>query len=215
MSDTLIINEIYGSVQGESTHAGWPCVFVRTTGCPLRCRWCDTSYAFKGGSELTLDDIVAKVMSFGVRMVEVTGGEPLAQPNTPKLIQKLIDKNLKVLIETSGSEDISLLPVKTNIIMDLKCPDSAMMQHNKYENLKCLKSTDEVKFVIASRNDFIWACDAIKTYHLMDRCDLSFSPAWGHVHPKDLVQWILDERITVRLNLQQHKYIWGPRAKSV
>ena len=214
-NETLQVSEVYSSIQGESNYAGWPCVFVRLTGCPLRCRWCDTAYAFKGGEKMPLEVIMQKVRDFNMGMVELTGGEPLAQDAAPRLIEKLIAEKYKVLIETSGAEDISVLPVETHIVMDLKCPDSGMMQHNRYENIKCLKTSDEIKFVCASRNDFIWACDTIKKYKLDELCYLSFSPAWGHVQPKDLVAWLLESGITARLNLQQHKYIWGPRAKSV
>jgi 7-carboxy-7-deazaguanine synthase len=215
MNETLIITEIYASIQGESSYAGLPCAFVRLTGCPLRCRWCDTVYAFKGGKEQTIEAIVAEVAAFGVPLVELTGGEPLAQPGAARLAQALQDAGLKVLIETSGSEDVSVLPPATHIIMDLKCPGSGMEGRNRMENLASLKPTDEIKFVLASRDDYEWARTQVVRERLDRRFKLLMSCAWGLVHPKDLAAWMLEDRLDARLQLQQHKYIWGPRAKGV
>jgi 7-carboxy-7-deazaguanine synthase len=215
MSDSLIITEIYASIQGESSYAGIPCTFVRLTGCPLRCRWCDTTYGFTGGSEMSLAEILAKVKDLGLPLVELTGGEPLAQKNCAPLAKKLIDAGYKVLIETGGSEDVSPLDQGVHIIMDIKCPGSQMHEKNLWENLKHLKPTDEIKLVIADRNDFDWALSKIKEHDLTARFKVLLSPAFGLLQPKDLAEWIVQEKLNARLNLQQHKYIWHPRAKGV
>ena len=215
MCEKLLVSEIYKSIQGESVWNGWPCVFIRMSGCPLRCNWCDTPYSFQGGQNLSLDEILKQVKALDVPMVELTGGEPLAQSNSPLLLEKLIQNNYKTLIETGGSISIKGLPKETHIIMDLKCPDSKMSHHNYMENIKFLKPSDEIKFVIASRNDFLWAQDIIKEFHLEQKAQLSLSPAWGLVKPKDLCSWLLDSSLHCRLNLQIHKYIWHPRAKGV
>lgn len=216
MSTSLVISEIYQSVQGEAAFAGWPCTFIRLTGCPLRCRWCDTVYSFKGGQSMTFQEIITAVDRLGIPLVELTGGEPLAQEGTEDLIKELIHLGYKVMIETGGSESIAKLPSETHIIMDLKCPDSGMSERNRYENLEYLKPSDEIKFVIASRGDFEWARALVKAQNLDERFQVLFSAAFGLVQPKDLVEWMLAERLSrVRLNLQQHKYIWSPRAKGV
>lgn len=212
---SLRITEIYASIQGESSYAGLPCVFVRLTGCPLRCRWCDTAYAFSGGQDYGLDQIVQEIDAFGIGIVELTGGEPLAQNATPKLINRLVDKGYTVLVETGGSESIVGLNAKLHIVMDLKCPDSGMSHHNRYENLEFLKPSDEIKFVCASQADFDWAVSKIRDLDLERRFSLLMSPAFGLVKPKDLAQWMLDAQLKARLNLQQHKFIWSPRAKGV
>jgi 7-carboxy-7-deazaguanine synthase len=216
MAKTLTITEIYASIQGESSYAGLPCTFVRLTGCPLRCKWCDTAYAFKGGQDMTLDAIVAEVERQGVPLVELTGGEPLAQADTPELIALLQAKGFKVLIETGGSEDVKPLPAATHVIMDIKCPDSGMQDRNRLGNLQYLKPTDELKFVLASRADFDWAIDLIRKEHLDTRFGVLLSCAFGLVKPMDLAAWMLEHRdLNARLQLQQHKYIWHPRAKGV
>lgn len=212
---SLQITTIYESIQGESTYAGKRCVFVRTTGCPLRCRWCDTSYAFTGGTAMSLDEIMAKVHSYASPLVEVTGGEPLAQPATLELMDRLIHARKQVMIETSGSIDIAPLQSQVHIIMDLKCPDSGMSTHNRWENLDHLKATDEIKFVIASHRDFEWAVKVVKDRHLLARAVVLFSVAFGQVKPAELSKWILSSGLDVRLNLQLHKFIWNPRAKDV
>jgi len=216
MQRLLLITEIYKSVQGEAAYAGWPCSFVRLTGCPLRCRWCDTVYGFHGGKQQSFEEIFAELDRLGCPLVEITGGEPLAQEQTPGLIAELIKLGYKVMIETSGSEAIECLHPETHIIMDLKCPDSGMEDRNLYDNLSHLKSTDEIKFVIASRKDFEWARDRVRSGDLDRRFQILFSSAFGLVKPADLVEWMLEERLhRVRLNLQQHKFIWNPRAKGV
>ena len=211
----LTITEIYASIQGESSYAGVPCTFIRLTGCPLRCRWCDTAYAFKGGTSWTLTAIMEEVKRLGISVVELTGGEPLAQAATPLLADQLLAAGYTVLIETSGSEDIRSLPSKTHIIMDWKCPGSGMSERNNPSNLSALKSTDEIKFVVANREDFDWSLDVIRREQLSERFHILFSCAWGLVAPKDLAAWIVENPIRCRMQLQQHKYIWGPRVKGV
>jgi 7-carboxy-7-deazaguanine synthase len=215
MTDTLIITEIYASIQGESSYAGLPCTFVRLTGCPLRCRWCDTAYGFEGGQKMSLDEVTAKVRCFGPKLVELTGGEPLAQEACAPLARALIEQGYKVLIETGGSEDVSVLHPAVHIIMDIKCPGSRMHDRNRWENLDHLKPSDEIKMVIADRLDFDWAIEKITDFSLASRFKVLLSPAFGLLKPKDLAEWIMAHRLDVRLNLQQHKYIWHPTAKGV
>ncbi len=213
---SLVISEIYQSVQGEAAYAGWPCTFIRLTGCPLRCRWCDTVYSFKGGETLSFEQIKDQVKSIGIPMIEFTGGEPLAQEGTPDLIREFIKDGYQVMIETGGSECVAALPPETHIIMDLKCPGSGMEKRNRYENLAFLKPTDEIKFVIADRADYEWARDLVRMENLDARFKVLFSAAFGLVKPEHLVNWMLEDRLhRVRLNLQQHKYIWKPNAKGV
>lgn len=215
MTDSLIITEIYASIQGESSYAGLPCTFIRLTGCPLRCRWCDTAYGFYGGTEMEMEAILAQVKNLALPLVELTGGEPLAQKNCAKLARVLIDEGFRVLIETGGSEDVSVLPSEVHIIMDIKCPGSQMDDRNRWDNLDSLKPSDEIKMVLAHREDFDWALDVIGKYRLTERFNVLLSPAFGLLQPKDLAAWMVDAKIKARLNLQQHKYIWHPRAKGV
>ncbi len=215
MLASLIITEIYASVQGESSYAGIPCTFLRLTGCPLRCRWCDTAYGFYGGTEMDLNAIVERVTDLGLPLVELTGGEPLAQKNCALLAERLIAKGHRVLIETGGSEDVSVLPDKVHIIMDIKCPGSQMHERNLWANLDHLKATDEIKMVVSDREDFEWALKIIKEHQLTNRFNVLLSPAFGLLQPKDLAEWMVAEKLNARLNLQQHKYIWHPRAKGV
>lgn len=213
--DKLTVSEIYASIQGESSYSGFPCVFVRLTGCPLRCRWCDTTYSFQGGSEAELDQVLKDVLAHNIQVVELTGGEPLAQKATPALIQRLIDAGKTVLIETGGSEDISVLPRQTHVIMDIKCPGSRMHDRNRWDNIPHLKKTDEVKFVVADAADFTWAINIIREFRLDERCAILFSPAFGLMNPKELAQLVVECGLNVRMQLQIHKYIWSPRAKGV
>ena len=215
MTKSLQITEIYKSVQGESSYAGLPCTFIRLTGCPLRCKWCDTVYGFKGGKTYSFDALLEEVKNLKVNLVELTGGEPLAQAQCYEFNDLLIENGFKVLIETSGSEDISKLHKKTHVIMDIKCPDSGMMDKNLWENLEHLKRSDEVKFVIASRKDFDWAIECIKLNDLSNKVELLMSVAFGLLKEETLVEWILESELKIRLNLQQHKYIWNPRKKGV
>lgn len=216
LSDICLIKEIYLSIQGEGAFAGEPCIFIRFSGCPLRCKWCDTAYAFSGGEELSVDSIQRRISMYSpIKTVEITGGEPLAQKSAYHLIHTLCDNEYKVMLETSGSEPIQGIDKRCHIIMDLKCPDSKMSDKNNYQNIEFLKSTDEIKFVVSSKVDFEWSIEAIQKYNLVDRCKLLLSPAWGLVSPEDLVSWMLSTRLPLKLNLQLHKYIWHPRKKGV
>lgn len=216
VESTLLVSEVYTSIQGESTWAGLPCVFIRLTGCPLRCRWCDTTYAFTGGERWKIADLVQHVNAFGIPLVEVTGGEPLAQPNCPSLCQSLLDQGKTVLIETAGSHPIDVLPEGVIRIMDLKCPDSGEMDRNLWSNIDALNSRDEVKFVIASRRDFEWATEVTRSRSLHNKVHtVLFSPVFGEVEPVDLVEWILAEGLPVRFQLQLHKIIWEPSSRGV
>jgi 7-carboxy-7-deazaguanine synthase len=214
----LRVTEIFHSIQGESTWAGVPCTFVRLTGCPLRCRWCDTAYAFHGGEKKSLEEIVARVQEIGCSVVEITGGEPLIHPNAFSLASKLLEAGFTVLVETSGSEDVSGLDPRVHVIMDLKCPGSGEVDRNRWGNLSHLTETDEIKFVLQDRGDYEWARSVIHTHALDRRIEagtlraLLFSPVWGEGGPdlEALAGWILEDRLPVRLQVQLHKLIWGP-----
>ncbi len=210
---TVRVSEIYPSIQGESTHAGRPCVFVRLTGCPLRCQWCDTAYAFTGGSHRTIASVVTEARSFGVGLIEVTGGEPLAQKNAIPLLAALCDTFDEVLLETSGSEPIEGVDPRVARIVDLKAPGSGEVDKNRFENLSDLRAGDELKIVIADRTDYEWARDTIAQYS--PTVPVHFSPVHGVLHPKALAEWIIEDRLTARLQLQQHKYVWNPEARGV
>ena len=205
---SLAINEIFVSIQGESTWAGHPCVFVRTTGCPLRCRWCDTEYAFYEGRRWRLPDLVEEACRPGLPLVEITGGEPLVQPGIPAFAAALLERDKTVLVETSGAYDISILPAGTIRIMDLKCPSSGECDRNDFDNLDRLGERDEIKFVIGTREDFEWAVALVRSRRLTDRWPVLLSPVWDELPPDLLAEWILDERIPVRMQLQLHKVIW-------
>ena len=217
LAKTLRMIEFYVSVQGESTWAGLPCVFIRLARCNLRCTWCDTEYSFKGGEKMTLQTIIDEVKTYGVPLVELTGGEPLAQPECIDLAELLVEAGYEVLIETSGSLPINTLPDEVVRIMDLKCPDSGMCDRNLMENIEYLDSErDEVKFVLASRKDYEWCRHTIKAYNLEQRCKtILLSPVFGQVEAQDIVQWILDDDLPVRFQLQMHKFIWPPDQKGV
>ncbi|MEN8175843.1 MAG: 7-carboxy-7-deazaguanine synthase QueE [Pseudomonadota bacterium] len=205
----LRVTEIFHSLQGESRSVGWPTVFVRLTGCPLRCGYCDTTYAFKGGEWMALDDIHARVRGYGTRRVTVTGGEPLAQPDCLPLLRLLCDSGFEVSLETSGALDVCAVDPRVVKVMDLKTPGSGEQMRNRWENLACLTSSDQVKFVICDRTDYEWARDKIETHALTGKCEVLFSPAWGTQDPSELAQWILDEGLPVRFQLQLHKILWG------
>ncbi len=209
------VTEIFRSVQGESSWTGLPCTFIRLTGCPLRCRWCDTVYSFKGGETMSIEAILGRVKEYGVNLVEVTGGEPLAHPQVEELIDRLIGDGYEVLIETSGSEPIAHINKKAHLIMDIKCPGSGMDHKNRWENLEHIEAKDEIKFVIASRADYEWARNVIKERKLEDHCTLLMSPAWGLLKPEELTEWFLTDGLRVRMNLQIHKVIWSPRKRGV
>ncbi|NNM31638.1 MAG: 7-carboxy-7-deazaguanine synthase QueE [Gemmatimonadetes bacterium] len=217
----LRITEIFHSIQGESTWAGAPCTFVRLTGCPLRCSWCDTEYAFHGGSRMTFDEILREVASHPARVVEVTGGEPLAHPGAFDLTRRLLDEGYTVLVETSGAFDVSPLDPRVHKIMDLKCPGSGESHRNLWENLDHLTDRDEVKFVVKDRADYEWARQAIAEHGLDDRVRegtlraLLMSPVWGEMELEPLASWILEDGLPVRFQVQVHKLIWGADAKGV
>lgn len=211
----MLINEIYLSLQGESSHAGRPCVFIRTAACNQRCSYCDTAYAFTQGEALALDEVVARTLSFNTPLVEVTGGEPLLQPLLPALCRRLLDAGCEVLIETGGSHDVSAVPQGARVILDVKTPGSGEEPANDYANLKRLREGDEVKFVLTSREDYDWARELVQCESLAERATVLFSPAFRRIEPADLSAWILADKLPVRLNLQLHKYIWEPTKRGV
>ncbi|HYH07318.1 MAG TPA: radical SAM protein [Thermoanaerobaculia bacterium] len=202
------ITEIFHSIQGESSHTGRPCVFVRLTGCNLRCTWCDSEYTFTGGERMTLEDVVARVKSYGCKLVEITGGEPLAQSEAFTLIERLSDEGFEVLIETSGSIDIAPVDPRAKLILDVKCPGSGEVAKNRWENLKHLRPHDEVKFVIADREDYDFAKKVIAE-HQLEKHNLLLSPVWGRMDMKALAEWMLADRVPARFQTQLHKHIWG------
>lgn len=205
----LRITEIFLSVQGESTAVGWPTVFVRLTGCPLRCGYCDTAYAFHGGERLRLSEILARVGAHGVRHVCVTGGEPLAQRACPELVARLCDAGYLVSVETSGALDISGLDARAQRVMDIKTPGSGEVARNLPANLAALRAQDCAKFVICDRADYEWAREFTRAHRLETRCEVLFSPCWGRVAPAALAEWILADRLPVRFQVQLHKVLWG------
>lgn len=209
------ISEIFTSIQGESTQAGRPCTFLRATGCDQRCEWCDTAYAFEGGEEYTLDDLFARVAAHGVNLVEVTGGEPLMQPDCHQLLTGLCDRGYEVLLETGGSQPIHRVDPRVRRIVDLKPPASGMSGRILWENLDHLKAGDEVKFVIADQADYQWSRKVIATHALCERVPVLFAPAFGLQEPRKLAEWILEDGLNVRLQLQQHKLVWAPETRGV
>ena len=212
----LTINEIFHSIQGESTHVGRPCVFVRLTACDLRCSWCDTPYAFTEGIKMTLADIVARVKAFECPVVEITGGEPLLQKDVYPLMQRLLDEGLTVMLETGGHISIEQVPGGVIRVIDVKCPGSGESHRNDWTNMDRLAATDEVKFVIQDRADYEFARDTVARYALTGRVRaVHFSPVHGVLDPKHLAEWILQDRSEVRLQLQAHKYIWDPHTRGV
>jgi 7-carboxy-7-deazaguanine synthase len=211
----LRIKEIYRSVQGESTFAGWPCAFVRTVGCELRCVYCDEPHAFSGGESLTIGQIAARVAELGVPLVELTGGEPLQQRALPALVERLLDAGYEVLIETGGHRDIGRIDRRAHLILDVKTPGSGMVERNDWANLERLGPGDELKFVLADRADYEWARALIRERALEARVPVNLSPVHGQLDPRELAAWLLEDGLRVRLNLQLHKYIWGADARGV
>ena len=209
VNDRLRISEIFLSLQGESTWTGLPTVFVRLTGCPLRCQYCDTEYAFRGGDYLATDAVVARVAAYQVRYVTVTGGEPLAQPACLTLLSRLCDAGYRVSLETSGALDISQVDTRVMKVMDLKTPASGELDKNRYKNLDCLAPRDQVKFVICNRGDYDWARRALDDYRLPGRCEVLFSPCAGQQNAARLAEWLLEDRLPVRFQIQLHKILWG------
>jgi 7-carboxy-7-deazaguanine synthase len=209
------ITEIFHSVQGESTFAGLLCVFVRLTGCPLRCTWCDTEYAFFGGTDRSIDDVLDTVRSYDCQLVEVTGGEPLAQPDTATLLRRLCQEGITVLLETSGAMDTTVVDSSVRIILDVKCPGSGMTERMHWPNVERLRPQDEAKFVIQDRGDYEWAKGIVDRFQLTDRCPVLFSPVFGALDPRQLAEWLLADRLPIRLQLQLHKHIWTPDMRGV
>ncbi len=212
IDDTLRISEIFFSLQGETSRVGWPTVFVRLTGCPLRCTYCDTSYAFTGGQTLTLPVILSAVAQHTPRFVTVTGGEPLAQKNVHALLSSLCDAGYEVSLETGGMLDVSTVDARVSKIVDLKTPASGEMTKNLWTNLQHLNPHDEIKFVLCDEADYQWAKQVLNEYQLSKKCDVLFSPAQGSLSPKELAAWILRDQLPVRLQVQLHKILWGNEA---
>ena len=212
---SLKINEIYYSVQGESTHSGCPCIFIRLTYCNLRCSYCDTEYAFYDGKDMEITDIMSEIKRWDCNLVEVTGGEPLFQDECIDLLNGLVNSSYEVMLETGGSLSISDVPKIVVKIVDFKCPSSGMVKKNLWSIVDDLQAHDEVKFVIGNREDFDWAKDRITEYSLDKICTLLFSPTFGEIDPQQIVEWILAENLPVRMQLQMHKMIWSPEEKGV
>jgi 7-carboxy-7-deazaguanine synthase len=214
--DTLVIHEIYASIQGESTFAGLPCTFVRTTGCNLRCRWCDTEQAFYGGTRMARAEVLERALATGTELVELTGGEPLLQPGVFPLMSELCDRGRTVLVETSGEADVSGVDPRVHKIMDLKAPGSGESARNRWSNLEHIGPGDEIKFVLADRADYEWMRDAVRSRDLAARTkNLLASAVFGELATKALVEWVLADALPVRVQLQMHKYIWSPAATGV
>jgi len=211
----LKINEIYHSIQGESSKAGLQCVFVRLTYCNLRCTYCDTEYAFYSGEEKSVAEIINEVKKYKCNLVEITGGEPLVQEESLGLMKTLCDEGYEVMIETGGSLSIDKIDKRVMIVMDLKCPSSKMEKKNLYENLKYLKQDDELKFVIGNREDYDWSKETITKYSISGKCKILFSIVFGKLESVELVSWIIEDKLDVRYQLQMHKYIWHPEKKGV
>lgn len=216
--NTLFINEIFYSIQGESTHIGRPCVFVRLTYCNLRCTYCDTEYAFEEGQEMSITEIIEKITNYRCNLVEITGGEPLLQNNVHLLMKQLCDLGFEVLLETGGSLDISKVDTRVKKILDFKCPDSGMEKKNLWENVNLLGPNDEVKFVVCSKEDFDWSIEKIREYNLISKCTILISPVINKkfkLDYKDLARWILETKLPIRMQVQLHKIIWGKDARGV
>jgi 7-carboxy-7-deazaguanine synthase len=209
ITEQLKITEIFLSIQGEATQVGWPTVFVRLTGCPLRCTYCDTEYAFHGGTTMSFDQILARVEQYGTHHVCVTGGEPLARKNCPTLLRSLCDTGYDVSLETSGAFDVSMVDARVQRVMDLKTPGSGEMKRNRMENLALLGENDVLKFVICDRVDYEWARDLVVCHMTPPQCEVFFSPVWEQLALADLADWILADKLPVRLQTQLHKIIWG------
>jgi len=211
----LKVNEIYFSIQGESSKAGLPCIFVRLTYCNLRCTYCDTEYAFYEGKDISIEQVIDEVKKYDCKLVEVTGGEPLVQEESIELMKRLCDEGYEVMLETGGSLSIKNVDSRVMIIMDLKCPSSGMLKKNLYENIDYIKPTDEIKFVIGNREDYEWSKGIIEKYNLPSKCSILISVVFGELEPITLAEWILQDKLNVRFQLQMHKFIWDPTTKGV
>jgi 7-carboxy-7-deazaguanine synthase len=212
---SLVVHEIYRSLQGESTFAGLPCVFVRLTACHLRCVYCDTPHAFQQGETLSLEEVLARSLAYDENLVEITGGEPLLQAEVYPLMSQLADAGKTVLLETSGAVDTAHVDARVRVILDLKTPFSGEVEANVWSNLERLKPIDEVKVVVCDRDDFDWAVEKVRLHRLTDRCPVLFSPAFGRVNPTELAAWLLESRLPARLQIQLHKILWDPKARGV
>ena len=214
--DSLVIHEIYASIQGESTFAGLPCTFVRTTGCNLRCSWCDTPQAFYGGTRMTRADVLERALATGTKLVELTGGEPLLQPGVFRLMSELCDAGRTVLVETSGEADVAAVDARVHKIMDLKAPGSGESARNRWSNLAHISAHDEIKFVLCDRADYEWMRAIIRARELGKRTpNLLASTVFGRLAAKQLVAWVLEDALPVRVQLQMHKYVWAPETQGV
>jgi 7-carboxy-7-deazaguanine synthase len=207
--------EIFTSIQGESSYAGMPCTFIRLTGCNLRCSYCDTSYAYFEGREVSEDEILSEVQHAGIDLVEITGGEPLLQHEVFQLIRRLLDENYEILIETNGSQSIKEIDKRAIVVLDIKTPGSGMSGEMDFSNLDFVSSSDEIKFVVTNREDYEWSKETIQKYKLFGKCHLLFSPAFGILPPENLARWIIDDRLKIRLNLQLHKYIFSSEKRGI
>ncbi len=203
----LKVNEIFYSIQGESSYSGLPCVFVRLTGCNLRCSYCDTTYAFFDGVRFSIGEVMSEISKYNCKLLQITGGEPLLQKETPALIKNALEEGYSVLVETNGSLDIGAIDEKAIIIMDIKCPSSGEADKNLFSNISKLREKDEVKFVIGGRKDYEWGKEIVGKYHLLSRCKILLSPIYGKLEPSKLAEWILEDKLNVRLQLQIHKYL--------
>ena len=214
-AERLRVNEIFYSIQGESTFAGRPCVLVRLTGCQMRCTWCDTEYSFYEGRWMRVDEVIEEVLEYGCPLAEVTGGEPLLQPGVHTLMSGLCDRGLQVLLETGGGLDISGVDPRVRRIVDLKCPGSGEAENNHWPNLTQLRATDEVKLVVQDRDDYEWARDAIREHRIDRLCTVHLSPVWSALEPAELAAWVLEDRLPARVSLQLHKTLWGAEKRGV
>ena len=209
------INEIFKSIQGESSFAGLPTLFVRLTGCNLRCQWCDTKYAYDEAVDLTVDEVIGRVNAFGLQFVQITGGEPMLQGDVYELMDRLLISGYKVSLETNGSMDLSSVDTRVVKIIDIKCPSSGESGQMYFNNLNYLLKSDEIKFVIKDRDDYNWAKGIIDRYNLIERCNILVSPVYGEIEPREMAEWILEDNLNVRLQIQLHKLIWHPEMRGV
>jgi 7-carboxy-7-deazaguanine synthase len=215
-ADSVMVKEVYLSLQGESSHQGLLCAFIRLTGCHLRCTYCDSEFAFRGGTRRKVSDVVREVVDMKTPRVELTGGEPLLQPGAYPLMEQLLDAGLVVLLETSGAIDVREVPERVHAIVDMKTPSSKESDRNDYRNFDSMDARDELKFVIGSREDYEWSVKLMKEHRLEQRpFSILFSSVFDRLHPRELAQWIIDDRLPVRFQLQQHKYVWDPNARGV
>lgn len=213
--ETLTVNEIFFSIQGEGDRMGWPCIFIRLSFCNLRCSWCDSTYTFYEGASMTQQDVMDTISEYPCKLVEVTGGEPLMQKGCLPLLTRLCDDGYEVMLETSGSLDVTPVDPRVKRIMDLKPPGSGMVARNRMANLDVLNERDEVKMVLRDRHDYEWAKQQIEAHAITARCPVLLSPVFGDLEPRDLAEWILDDGLPVRMQLQLHKFIWDPKMRGV